>query len=93
MAGTITTKEGMNGPLGTVRSIDGPDAMELLRLITLQQALRFNMNTGMNVTRMFSMKLVKQVTGLRTNDKKKQDDKLTDMITEQRKLVTYVETK
>jgi hypothetical protein len=90
MDNVITTREGFNGPLGEVQMIEGPEAMQLFRLITLKSALRFNMKTGMKITRGYSLKLVKQTTGLKTNNKHLHMLKLDEMIEAQRAKVNYV---
>jgi hypothetical protein len=91
MAGQIVTKQGTDGPLGTVRSVTGKDGIELLRLVTVMSALRLYAEHGIKVSRNFNMKLVKNTTGLKTNDKQKHMDRLKEMIEETRSHVEYVE--
>jgi hypothetical protein len=86
----IYTRDGFNGPLGEVTHIDGEAGMEVMRLATHVAALKFYMNTGMKVTRMWSIKSVKAVTGLKTSDKAKHLAKLEQMLADAKAVATYI---
>lgn len=54
---------------GLLQSVTGPEAVEAFRLRAMLISLRFTIKTGMPVTRGFNIKkLVKEETGLNTND-------------------------
>ena len=86
----IHTREGFNGPLGEVTLVEGRDSMEVIRLATHVAALNFNIKTGYAITRGWSLKLVKQTTGLKTNDKLKHLARLEEMLAEAKNRTTYV---
>jgi len=75
---------------GEARSFVGEEATRVFQLAVLLSALEFNIKTGMSISRVYRFSTVKQVTGLRTNDKQAQAARLREMITEQKAKCEHV---
>jgi hypothetical protein len=75
---------------GDARSFVGEDAVNVFRLAVLISALRFNIKTGMKITANYRLSTIKQVTGLKTNDKNAQLARLEEMLAEAKSKVEHV---
>lgn len=75
---------------GEAQSFVGRDAVEVFRLATLISGLKLE-SKGMRVSRHVNcLKVAKQTTGLRTNDRQKHIDRLQVMLAEQKEKVAHV---
>lgn len=71
----VITNEG-----GQLRSAVGPKAVNAFRLRTIISGLKFEAKTGMKMSRVSTVKVAKEVTGLKTNNKTKLIERLEKML-------------
>ncbi len=87
MTDTITIRD------GHATSFDGRGAVEVYRLATLISALKLEIACpGMKAVRGGALKVAKQITGLRTNDRAKHIAAVEKMLAEAKAAVQYVTT-
>jgi hypothetical protein len=73
-------------------SCDGPEAVQLFRLITLRSALKLELATGMRMSRhQTALAVAKTITGLKTNKREAHITAVESLIEKQRAKVTHID--